>query len=58
MKLAGTYVVALALVGLLALFVWGWLTEGRAIPEAVFAGLLGLVATVTGYVWLRDRRER
>jgi membrane associated rhomboid family serine protease len=56
MKLFGTYLVALALVALLAIFVWGWLTEERIIPEAVFAGLLGLVATVVGYAWLRDRR--
>lgn len=57
MKLFGTYLVALALVALMALFVWGWFSGDKSIPEAVFAGLLGLVATVVGYVWLRDRQR-
>ncbi len=58
MKLVGTYVVALALISLLALFVWGWYTGDKIIPEAVFGGLLGLVGTVVGYVWLRDKQRQ
>lgn len=59
MKLAGTYLVAMALVALLGVFVWGWYRTGRPIPEVVFTGLLGLVGTLVGYAWLRDRdRDR
>ena len=58
MRLFGTYIVAVALIGLLALFVWGWLTSDKIIPEAVFGGLLGLVGTVVGYVWLRDQQKQ
>ncbi len=58
MKLFGTYLVAVALIGLLALFVWGWFANDKIIPEAVFGGLLGLVATVVGYVWLRDKQKQ
>lgn len=53
-KLAGTYLIVLSLVGLLALFVWGWYRGQRAIPEVVFGGLLGLIGTLLGYVWRRD----
>ena len=57
MKLLGTFVVAVALIGLLGLFVWGWFSADKPIPEAVFGGLLGLVGTVVGYVWLKDKQQ-
>jgi NhaP-type Na+/H+ or K+/H+ antiporter len=50
----GTYTVVAALIVLLAAFVYGWLTEGRRIPEVVFSGLLGLIGTLVGYVWHRS----
>lgn len=54
MKLVGTFVMSVLLISLLGVFVWGWFSAERTIPEAVFGGLLGLVGTVLGYVWLRD----
>ena len=57
MRLFVTFVVAVALVALLSLFVWGWFVNDKVIPEVVFGGLLGLVGTVVGYMWLRDRQR-
>lgn len=57
MRLFVTFVVAVALVALLSLFVWGWFVSDKVIPEVVFGGLLGLVGTVVGYMWLRDRQR-
>ena len=53
----GTYFITLLLISLLGLFVWGWYSSEKVIPEFVFSGLLGLVGTLVGYVWLRDRRK-
>lgn len=57
MRLFGTYLLAAALIFLLGVFVWGWYSGDKAIPEIVFSGLLGLVGTLVGYAWLRDRRR-
>jgi membrane associated rhomboid family serine protease len=57
MRLFGTFMVVILLIGLLTLFVWGWFAQDKPIPEAVFAALLGVIATVTGYVWIRDRHK-
>lgn len=56
MKLLGTYLVVLALLLLLGVFVWGWYS-GKVIPELVFSGLLGLIGTLVGYVWLRGKER-
>ena len=57
MKLFGTFFITLLLISLLGLFVWGWYSSEKVIPEFVFSGLLGLVGTLIGYVWLRDRHR-
>jgi hypothetical protein len=43
--------------GLVALFVWGWYEQGKIIPEVIFGGLLTLVASLVGYMWLRTPKE-
>lgn len=53
MKLTGTYLLVAALIALLALFVWGWYHAGRDIPTLLFNGLLGLIGTILGYVWVK-----
>lgn len=58
MRLFVTFVVSVALVALLALFVWGWYVGDKVIPEVVFGGLLGLIGTVVGYMWLKDRQRQ
>lgn len=55
MKLGGTYLLSIMLIILLATFVWGWYEGERTIPEAIFAGLLGLIGTLVGYIWIKDK---
>lgn len=55
MRLLGTYIITLTLIALLGLFVWGWYSNERAIPDFVFSGLLGLIGTIVGYIWLQGR---
>jgi drug/metabolite transporter (DMT)-like permease len=55
MKLGGTYLLSIMLIFLLATFVWGWYEGERTIPEVIFAGLLGLIGTLVGYIWMKDK---
>lgn len=55
MKLSGTYLLSLLLIALLGVFVWGWYAADKDIPEIIFAGLLGLIGTLVGYVWTKDQ---
>jgi hypothetical protein len=56
MRIFATMLVTLIVTGFVAVFVWGWY-QGRIIPEMIFGGLLTLVASLVGYMWLRDDRK-
>ena len=57
MRIFATLIVTLIVMGLVALFVWGWYEQGKIIPEVIFGGLLTLVASLVGYMWLRTPKE-
>ncbi len=57
MKVGGTYLLIVLLFILLSLFVWGWYEGERDIPELVFAALSGLIGTLVGYLWMKDKKR-
>ncbi len=58
MRLVATLLITLIITAFVAVFVWGWYTQGKIIPEVVFGGLLTLVASLVSFMWLRNPKER